>query len=490
MRLTQDQVAKMQEQGLGISEIESIAKQKGYDMPDTRSGLQKTAGALDTVFGGGKVGEAIGTEIARLRATPEQKQFITPGPTAGEVAGSALQSAALFTPVGKLAGGITTAAKATGLSKGVSAIGKVGAGALSGGAFDIAQNLQEGKTGLSALSPGIGTGVGTVIPAVGVAKNIAQRFGQETAPRVINSLIKPLAKDFSYGKDPGRAVAEAKIVANDFDELISKIRETRQTTGQEIGALGRKLSTKPIIDVWDSLIPLDDAMRTAASQNNSALLKRLSDAKKAITTVLEPNIDEAGNIGIKEVSARQLKGLNFSEARDILGQIGDITQFTDKPSDDKILNAALKRVYGAIKQTTLETADATDKTLASEFRKLTEKYADLSSAEIAAKYRDKILERSSLIGFSPRVAGIGSALLTFAATGGASTPAILAGITGAVLDKLAQSPAFKTRLAAALAQQSPQQMNIIYEKVPALQKLFPKGSPISPGDYLFGIGKK
>lgn len=492
MQLTQEQVKQMQAKGLQVPEIERIAKQKGYEMPDTRTGLQKAASALDVVFGGGKVGEAIGTEIARFRASPEERKFIAPGPTAGEVAGSALQSAALFTPIGKLAGGITAGAKALGLSKGVSAIGKIGAGALAGEAFDVAQKLQEGKTGLGVLKPGLGTGIGAAIPAVGVAKNVAQRFGHDTAPRVINSLIKPLAKDFSYGKNPGRAVAEAKIVANNFDDLITKIRETRQTTGQEIGALGRKLSTKPVVDIGDSLMPLDEAMRTAASQNNATLLSRLANVKKAITTVMEPTVDDAGNIAIKEVGARQLRGLTFSEARDILGQIGDITQFTGNPSDDKIVNAALKRVYGAIKQTTLEVADATDTTLAGEFRRLTEKYADLSSAEIAAKYRDKILERSSLVGFSPQVAGIGTALLTFAATGGASTPAILAGITGAVLDKLAMSPAFKTRLAAVLSQQAPQQMNIIYQKVPALQKLFPKGSPISPGDYLLEteVGQK
>ena len=446
--------------------------------------MDTAAGVLDAIFGGGKVGEAIGTEIARMRATPEERKFITPGPTAGQIAGSALQSASLFLPVGRIASSFTAGARALGLVRGASAVGKIGAGALTGGAFDVAQNLQEGKTGGAALTPGIGAGIGAALPAAGVAKNVAKRFGQEQAPRVINSLIRPLAKDFSYGKNPGRAVAEAKIVANDFDELVTKIRETRQTTGQEIGALGRKLSTKPIVDISDSLMPLDEAMRAAASQNNPTLLARLANVKKAVTTIMEPAVDDAGNITIKEVGARQLKGLTFQESRDVLGQIGDITQFTGNPSDDKAVNGALKRVYGAIKGSTLEAADATDATLAAEFRKLTEKYADLSSAEVAAKYRDKILERGSLVGLSPQVFGIGTALLTFAATGGAATPAILVGVSGAVLDKLAASPAFKTRLAAALSKKSPQQLNAIYQKVPALQKLFPKGSPISPGDYL------
>lgn len=464
---------------------------------DTSSGVDKAAGILDTIFGGGKIGEAIGTQIAKGNLgntvqklvigrdlSPEEEAMVSKGPSAGQIAGSALQAATVFTPVGKVAGLTTKAARAAGMVRGASALGKVSAGALAGGAFDVAQNLQEGKTGMAALKPGAGAAIGAAIPAAGVVKNAAQRFGQDTAPRVINSLIKPLAKDFSYGKDPGRAVAEAKIVAKDFDELITKIRETRQTTGQEIGALGRKLSTKAIVNIGDSLAPLDEAMRTAASQNNATLLSRLQNVKKAITTVLEPAVDDAGQITIKEVGSRKLTGLTFQEARDVLGQIGDITQFTGNPSDDKAVNAALKQVYGLIKRETLDVADSIDPQIATEFRKLTERYADLSSAEVAAKYRDKILERSSLIGVSPQVAGIGTALLTFAATGGAATPAILAGMTGAVLDKLAASPAFKTRLAAILAKKSPKEMSVLYSKIPALQKLFPKGSPISPGDYL------
>jgi hypothetical protein len=155
------------------------------------------------------------------------------------------------------------------------------------------------------------------------------------------------------------------------------------------------------VDIGDALMPLDEAMRTAASQNNPTLLSRLSNVKKAITTVMEPAVDEAGNITIKEVGTRQLNGLTFAESRDILGQVGDITQFTGNPSDDKIVNSALKQVYGDIKQASVEAADNIDSTLATQFRQLTEKYADLSSAEIATKYRDKIVQRTNLVGLSP-----------------------------------------------------------------------------------------
>jgi len=487
-----------------FAELEQQGKVKDFipdsaimDAPPKPTGMQRAAGLTDAFFGGGKVGEAIGTAIAQGKLgktvqkavvgrdlSPDAEARVTPGPSAGAIAGSALQSAALFAPVGRIATGITGAARTAGLQKGASAIGKIGSGAATGELFDISLNLQEGKTGGDVFTPGAGALIGGAIPGVGVAKNAAVRFGNDQAPRIINSLIKPLAKDFSYGKDPGRAVAELKIVAGDFDELATKINQARQTTGQEIGALGRKLSTAPVVSLVDSLSPLDDAMRTAAEQNNSTLLSRLQSVKQAINTKLEPGVDDAGNIIIKEAGARKLDGLTFSEARDVLRQVGDITQFTGNPSDDKAVNSALKAVYGEIKERTLDAADGVNPELAKDFRKLTERYSDLTSAEIATKYRDKIVQRSNLSGLSPQMAGFGTAILTFVASGGSALPAVLLGVGAGVLDKLAASPGFKTRLAAVLSKKSPEQVNALFRTFPALQKFFPKGGAISPGDRL------
>ena len=445
---------------------------------------QKTARILDMFFGGAKVGEAIGTEIARGGATPEERQFIGEGPSKLQVAGSALQSASLFAPVGRVATGLTAGARALGLRTGASALGKIGSGLITGEAFDVATNLQEGKTGVGALQPGFGAAISGALPGLGVAKNVTVRFGEQQAPRIINSLIKPLAKDFSYGKNPGRAVAEEGIVANNFDDLATQIKSTRQRIGQAIGELGNKLSTKPELNIRESLMPINEAMKDAASQNNPTLLNRLVNVKEAITSVLEPGVNESGQIVIKKVGDRKLEGLTFSEVRDVLGEIGDMTQFTGNPSDDKLVNSALKQVYGSIKQRSLEAARNTNPQLAGEFEKLTEKYADLSSAEIATKYRDKIVERSNLVGFSPTVAGIGTALVTAIATGGATIPVALAGLSGAAIDKLASTPGFKTRLAALLSKKSSQEVSGLFQKIPALRKIFPKGSPISPGDRL------
>ena len=120
------------------------------------------------------------------------------------------------------------------------------------------------------------------------------------------------------------------------------------------------------------------------------------------------------------------------------------------------------------------------------FSKHTEKYADLHSAEIAAKYRDKIIERQSLIGFSPTTVGVGSALITAVATGGAAIPSLVAGASGAIIDKLASTPGFKTRLAYLLSKKTQREASYLFKKIPALSKFFSTEKGVFPGDILLG----
>ena len=465
--------------------VNDFKNKYSVEEPET-SFLEKTSNVLDMIFGGGKVGEAIGTEIAKIKAKPEEKEFVTPKPSLGEIAGSALQSAALFIPGGTIAKGLTGGVRALGLAKGASALGKIGSGLLAGEAFDVALNLQQGKTGRDALTPGLGTLIGGGLPAASVAKNVVVRFGERRAPRVINSLIKPLSRDFSYGKNPGRAVAEEGIVADNFDDLINEIKASRQKIGQSLGNLSGKLSDQPLLQIESALNPLDDAIKVATKQNNPTLLNRINNVKRAITEVLEPTTDDAGNLGIISVGKRDLDNMTFRQVRNVLSEIGDMTQFTGNPSDDKLVNSALKGVYGKIKEISLKYADAINPQLGQDFRKLTEKYADLHSAEIAAKYRDKIIERQNLVSLSPTMAGIGGALITAVATGGATIPTALVGLSSAVIDKLASTPGFKTRLAYMLSKKSIKEANFLFRKIPALSKFFSTKDGIFPGDIILG----
>jgi len=503
--------------------VNDFKNKYSIEVPD-KSFSEKTAGVLDTLFGGGKIGELFGSskvksdiqtgkagivEADYSKLSPQAKQRLqakgvpttlegqraeTAGqvtsPTAGQVAGSALQSAALFVPAGTAAKVATGLAAKTGLKTGAKLIGNMTAGALTGEVFDIASNLQQGKSGAEALTPGIGALIGGSLPVAGAVTKLAVKFPQQQAPRIINSLIKPLQKDFSYGKNPGRAVAEEGIIANNFDDLIEGIRGRRQAIGQDIGALSEQLSTQPILSINNAFKPLDEAIKTAASQNNQSLISRLSNVKRALFEVLEPGVDDAGNIVVKSMGSRNLDNLTFKQVRTILGDVGELTQFTGNPSDDKLVNSALKQIYGGIKQVSLDGARRINPALAPQFEKLTEKYADLLSAEVATKYRDKILERQALIGFSPKNIGIASGLITAVATGGATIPAILVGIGAGAIDKLASTPAFKTRLAFLLSTKSRAEANYLFNKIPALKKIFNLDKGATPGDVLLNQAKK
>jgi len=409
----------------------------------------------------------------RAMSSPEERKFI-PKPTRGEMAGAIGQTALLAYPG-------ATAAKV---------LGKAGSFLGAGVGYDVTENLLDGKTGASVLTPGFGTAIGSIPiagKALGAAKNKVQKIAADQAPRIINSIIKPLQKDFSYGKNPGRAVAGMK--ANSFEELITKISEGRQKAGQEIGFLGDRLEGKVVLNLRESLKPINDAMDVAAKQNNQTLLQRLNSVKQSITENLQKGLDEAGNPTIISAGARNLDQASFKEAREIMRSIGDVTQFTGNPSDDKLVNSALKRVYGKAKEITIRGAEMADPNVAAQFRKATERYADLTSAEIAAKYRDKIMERQNLISFGQTTVGLGGALATAIATGGAAVPTIIAGMGAAGLQKALGSTAVKTRLASWLSKLPKKEAKTMLDRFPKLEVLF---KTRTPGDILLDtpFGKK
>jgi len=453
---------------------------------DAFGSLLQAGTNVSNFLGGKGVSDTFGAEIAKLTSKPDAKQFIDQ-PTTAQTTGSALQLGVGLVPAGRVAEGLGFAAKFLGVSTGLAGkIGTIGAGAATGYGFDVGQNLQDGN---NALTPGAGAAIGAAIPGAGLAAKAAKEFAGDQAPRVINSLIKPLLKDFSYGKDPGRTVAELGIKANNFEDLVNEIYISRQAIGSDIADLGNTLSTKAEINITHSLDSLTDAMKEAARQNNPTVLKRLQDIKRAITNNLEPAVDEAGTITIQSAGPKVLDKLDFNGVRKVLGEIGDMTQFTGNPSDDKSVNMALKKMYGQIKEASIKYAESVDPAIAEQFKKLTGQYADLTSAEIATKYRDKIVQRSNLVSLSPQVAGIGTALLTFASTGGAATPAILAGVAGAAIDKLASTPGFKTRLAAILSEIGRADIQTMYSKIPWLEKILPFGELKMPGDTMLDGAK-
>ncbi len=344
--------------------------------------------------------------------------------------------------------------------KTVGTVAKVGAEALGAGklATKVAQAGAEGAAftagqGIIENKPqtledyAINSGLNAVFPVGGAAlKSVAE----SVAPRIINSLIKPLAKDFAYGKNPGKTVSELGITGNSMDELISNIKASKEKIGATIGSITSRLGDQARVDVDQTLKYLDEALNKAnkTPRTNASLIQRLEGVKA----------DIAENINM---SPQELKGL-----------LGDLTKWTGNASDDQAVNKALKQTYGAVK----EQLEAKLKPLLTSeefaaYKKATEQYGDLISAENAAVYRDKILQRHDLISFGAKNAGLLTAVGTAVANGGVGLETLIAGLGGAVIDKAMATPAFKTRLASLLAKLPKGEIETFFEKVPSAKTL-------------------
>lgn len=133
------------------------------------------AGGLTSVFGGKQIGEAIGAQVAKRIVPEEQKQYIT-GPTGKQVLGDAIQVGATFLPGGAIAKGIGAGAKVLKAGNLASRIGKVGAGASMGLAYDVGSQVAQGKD-FNEVRPGFGTAIGTAIPVAGPLARLGTKAG-------------------------------------------------------------------------------------------------------------------------------------------------------------------------------------------------------------------------------------------------------------------------------------------------------------------------
>ncbi len=381
--------------------------------------------------------------LMNLPRSEEHKQGLEYPEKANTPAGQLLSNlagvaGAVTNPIGKIGIGVakapTTLANLAKLS---------GAGALGGALYspnddpgNMRQRAEQATVG--AAVPIVGAGIS------GALSKIPNK--SQIAGRIVNSLIKPLKKDFSYGKNPGLAVAQEGIIANDLEDLANKIGDRRNQIGQQIGDLVKK--AKNPVNMRGVLSPIDAALSQArqAPNTNAGLISRLDGLRNDLRKI----------VGGKDIQVASPQ-LAFKMKQ----QIGDLTKWTGNPSDDQLVNKALKMVYGKLKERM--------ELVLPETAPLNERYANLTSAHVATKYRDVISQRQNMMSLTSTHAGIGAAILTSLATGGKTLPSVLVGASFAGLTQAAKTPAVKTRIATWLAKSSPNQISNIMSKIPNLR---------------------
>lgn len=403
--------------------------------------------------------------VAYQAMNPDE-QVITPGQALGTTGNAALTA---------LTGGTGSIAKNLGLA-GVKNFGaRVVENAALGVGFQASQNLADKK----GVTDNLGTAaiVGGALPVLGTAgskvKQAIQNRAMPEAERVINSLIKPLEKDFAYGKNPARGILNEGIVANNFNELTEKVSGKISQVGQEIGGVGQQLEQSGVtLNLRPALAPIDEAIQVAAKNNNPTLFNSLQNVKVALTHALTVG-EERGVPVIVKGEARNLISAGYNEAKQFLADIAEHTRFTGNPSDDKALNMATKKAYGIAREAMNQGADVVDPILGTQIRNLNERYADLLSARSAINHRDIVLRRQNLVSLAQRFAlpvAIATTVIGGAATGNwsAAVKILLAEIAVAGLG----STASKTRIAQFLSRLAPEERAGIFTSAPVLKNLY------------------
>ncbi len=367
-----------------------------------------------------------------------------------------------------------------GIGKKTVARSAVGAG--TGYAYDVSQNLKDGAQGADVLKPGSGALFGGVIPLAigGIEAGVA--VTKSLAPRVINSLVKPKAADFAYGKDPGRTVSELGITGNNFDDFANNINTEKNKIGEKIGAVySNPENAKLTINAEDEITKLDEAIKEAAKggKNNQGIVTSLQNVKDAL--LYEHTVNADGVIEKVGTEVRDLSNLSPEQAFALKQEVANKTQFTGRASDDKTVNSILKNIYGGLKEKLNTTVGINNP----EITKLNQQFADLTSAEIAVKNREAIVKRAALISVPIKI-GTAAGIITAITTGGAAIPAILAGAGAGLLDKALESTAVKTRIAAWLGKESPSVIADILQKNPEIKTILYRALPKFASELGYG----
>lgn len=161
-------------------DVDSVAKQLGVTPNDTSqkpkgNTLQKASNTLGDIFGGQKIGEAIGTyalkESNRIKGKEELNQYVDKGPSAGQILGDVARVGMNFIPTARLGAALGVTSKFA-----RPALNILGEGAFGYGA-DVASKAAEGKQNI--FTPGVGTGIGVGLGSVPIVGSALRKVGTE-----------------------------------------------------------------------------------------------------------------------------------------------------------------------------------------------------------------------------------------------------------------------------------------------------------------------
>lgn len=400
-----------------------------------------------------------------------------------QIFGTGLEVGSYAAPLGILGKSEQLAAKAA-LNAGkavakpsIAAIAK--GGALAGGVGSTGAELaRDGSTLGSVLGAGaIGTvagGVlGSAIPGIsrgvsklgGVASKVTGSAVNTLPERMFNNIIRPTKNAFSFGKNPGRALADLGIIGNSIEELAPKISQSKNDIGSQIGDLVRSLGVNKNTSLGDVLSPLDEAITKAKGfkRTNKPLIARLEALRSDL-------VDSVGKN--KKIDPQQVFAMKKA--------IGSMSKWTGQAFDAE-LNQARVGVYSKLKKILEDAANSihgSGNENSRSLRRLNELYGNLLEAESAIENRIGVDQRNNMLSL-PDIGAFGTGALV---AGGPGALALLA------LKKITGSVAFKTRVAsrlqAILSKMDGASKKVVDDILPGMLPVLEKMSPDEANKFI------
>lgn len=350
---------------LGNSEA-SLPKEK--EKKSTGQKILDAGTAVTNFLGGKAIQETFGAEIAKARAKPEDRQFITQ-PGVKETIGSGLQLGANFIP---------------GAGTGANLATKIAIGAGAGYAFDVGSKMQQDKTLGETVTPGIGTAVGGVLPVAGavvkIGKNIVTRLfkglgaGLSGVPTETIERIVSNPKLAQQASDKIAKTGNSKVLEENARTIINGVSKVRQEARSAYGKAVSELKATDIdpkvfrktigttLDKIGSVVKNGERILKNAEFDNPIMLKKANTAINKLSKTelnglsLNKLQNEIDNLAFK-TTGDDAQRLSFNAfVRDLSDSVkSSINQSTNKLKDinkafstDMQLTETIEDIFGNV----------------------------------------------------------------------------------------------------------------------------------------------
>lgn len=294
--------------------------------------LQKTGEVLGSVFGGEKIGQAIGTQIRKGNLgdtiqkiavgrdlTPEEEAEQVSSVTGTQVAGDVARTGANFLPVGRIAGLAQKGLSAVGLGKVAPYLSKVISGGTTGAAMDVSTQISEGQAPELGAGTYLGAGIPAASPVIGAisraSAKLAGRGATELTGKLTGTSQETVEQAFLAARQGGkdldaltnalRGKTTPENLVNNMRESVSLVSQNRsqlfKDTLEELG--DSVVSTKPAKDNFmNTLKSVGIAVRDDGSldfANNK--LRNVPNAQSKITQAWAEINNMPDSLSIKDL---------------------------------------------------------------------------------------------------------------------------------------------------------------------------------------------